>query len=274
MPAYKNSLTDDQRWKLVAYVRQLSPQSQVKPKPENLLPVAGFKIDPRLASKYISIPKQVLNVVKSEEQLFMVDTVITGLTRPWSMAFLPNNTILITERSGNLRIVRDGKLQTESIGGNMPKGLRDIKLHPQFAKNNLIYLSYYIEPKKPDGGYTVLMRGKLQGDKITEEKILYKAGPFKEGGETYGSRIAFDKAGFLYFTVGQRTLDDRHRWKTVQDRTNPSGKVMRFNDDGSIPRSNPFVDSLTDTGNHKALSVTLKPAKYGRASMEKWVDLR
>ena len=243
MPSYKTSLTDDQRWKLIAYIRQLSPQNVLKPKPENLLPVEGFKIDPKLSSEFIPIPRKVLNVVKSEEQLFMVDSVITGLTRPWSMAFLPDHTILITERSGNLRRVKAGKLQAVSIGGNVPKGLRDVKLHPNFEENGLIYLSYYIEPKKPDGGYTVLMRGKLEGDNFIEEKILYKAGPFKEGGETYGSRIAFDKAGFLYFTVGQRTLDNRHRWKTVQDKTNPSGKVMRFNDDGTIPISNPFVNS-------------------------------
>lgn len=243
MPSYKASLSDEQRWKLIAYIRQLSPREEII-KTADLLPPEGFIIGPEISSAYIPLPSRVLNVVKSESQLFMVDTVISGLTRPWSMAFLPDHRILITERAGNLRIVKDGKLLPDPVGGNVPKGLRDVKLHQQFEKNGLIYLSYYIEPVKPDGGYTVLMRGRLAGDKLVEEKILYKAGPFKEGGETYGSRIAFDKPGYLYFTVGQRTIDDRHRWKTVQDRSNPSGKVMRFNDDGSIPRDNPFVDSI------------------------------
>lgn len=243
MPSYKNLLNNDQRWKVLAYIRQLSPQSKVV-KPLKLLPVAGYQIPTTLSSNYIPVPSKITNAVGSELQTFMVDTVITQLNRPWSMAFLPDNRILITERSGNLKIVKGGKVSAKSVGGNIPKGLRDVKIHPHFASNGLIYLSYYIEPKQPDGGYTVLMRGRLNGDELVEEEILYKAGPFKDGGETFGSRIAFDKDGFLYMTVGQRTIDERHRWKTVQDKSNPSGKVLRFNDDGSIPRSNPFVDSV------------------------------
>ncbi len=243
MPSYKTILTNDQRWKVLAYIRQLSPQGKAI-KAANLLPAANFIIPKGLSSNYIPLPKAVANAVGSESQTFMVDTVITRLNRPWSMAFLPDNRILITERAGNLRIVKDGRVMPEAVGGNVPKGLRDVKIHPQFKKNGLIYLSYYIEPVKSEGGYTVLMRGRLYGDKLVEDKILYKAGPFKDGGETYGSRIAFDKAGFLYLTVGQRTMDDRHRWKTVQDKSNPSGKVLRFNDDGTVPRNNPFVDSV------------------------------
>jgi glucose/arabinose dehydrogenase/mono/diheme cytochrome c family protein len=242
MPSFKTTLSDEKRWQLITYIRSMTGGTPApKPKNENLLPAGNFSIDPKISSRYIPVPSKVLNAVKSEEQIFMVDTAIKGLKRPWSMTFLPNNSMLITERAGNLRIVKNGKLQEASVGGNVPKGLRDVKLHPQFAKNGLIYLSYYIEPVKPDGGYTVLMRGRLDGDKLVDEKVLYKAGPFKEGGETFGSRIAFDKFGYLYFTVGQRTIDDRHRWKTVQDRSNPSGKVMRFKDDGSIPSDNPFV---------------------------------
>lgn len=243
MPSYKTLLNTDQRWKVLAYIRQLSPQAKLE-KAVNLLPVANYVIPKNLSSKYFPLPKKITNAVGSESLVFMVDNVITQLVRPWSMAFLPDNSILITERSGKLKIVRDGIVLPNPIAGNVPKGLRDVKIHPQFVKNRMVYLSYYIEPAKPDGGYTVLMRGRLDGDKLVDEKILYKAGPFKDGGETYGSRIAFDKAGFLYFTVGQRTIDDRHRWKTVQDKSNPSGKVLRFNDDGTIPRDNPFVDSV------------------------------
>ncbi len=243
MPSYKTLLTDEQRWKVLAYIRQLSPQNTVVVKPRNLLPVGEYSMRKNLGSKYIPLPNILLNAVGSEAMVFMVDTAISGLTRPWSMAFLPDNTILITERAGNLVRIKNGKALPKPVGGNVPKGLRDVKLHPQFEKNSLVYLSYYIEPTKTDGGYTVLMRGRLDADNLVNEKVLYKAGPFKEGGETYGSRIAFDRAGFLYFTVGQRTIDDRHRWKTVQDKSNPSGKVMRFNDDGTIPKDNPFVNT-------------------------------
>lgn len=246
MPAYKSSLTDEERWQLVAYLRKLyDAKNRVKPADavDQFLPVTDFTIDPALSSAYIPLPTTVRNAVKSEELVFMVDTVISGIGRPWGMAFLPDHTLLITTREGDLLQVKNGNLQATPVGGNVPKGLRDIKLHPQFEKNKLIYLTYYVEPTETDGGYTVLMRGRFDGNELEAGEILYQAGPFKEGGETYGSRIAFDPEGFLYMTVGQRTLDDRHRWETVQDKTNPSGKVMRFRDDGSIPSDNPFVDS-------------------------------
>jgi glucose/arabinose dehydrogenase/mono/diheme cytochrome c family protein len=245
MPSYKETLSDEQRWQLVAYIRELSGGIPAKAeKSEKRLSTDEYVIASGLFSHYLPIPAKVSNAVRSEELVFMVDTVVTGLVKPWSMTFLPDNRMIITEREGNLRIFKNGDLQAASVHGNVPTGLRDVKLHPQFIRNQRIYLSYYVEPSHSDGGYTVLMSGRLDGDKFGDEKILYKAGPFKEGGETYGSRIAFDTSGLLYFTVGQRTIDGRHRWKTVQDKTNPSGKVMRFNDDGSIPADNPFIDSV------------------------------
>lgn len=247
MPAYKASLSDDQRWQLVAYLRKLyDAKNNVKPADavNTFLPAENFTIDPALSSAYIPLPSEVRNAIQSEELVFMADTVVSGIERPWGMAFLPDNSILITERQGNLLQVKNGKLQPAPIGGNVPKGLRDIKLHPQFETNKLIYLTYYIEPTETDGGYTVLMRGRLEGNQLVNGEELYRAGPFKEGGATYGSRITFDSAGFLYMTVGQRTIDERHRWLTVQDKSNPSGKVLRFNDDGTIPADNPFVDSV------------------------------
>ena len=185
---------------------------------------------------YFPMPENQLKIVHSESQSFMADTVVSGLNRPWSMVFLPDKTILITEREGNLRIVRNGKLQKESISGNVPKSLRDIKLHPDYKGNGWIYISYYIEPDDRDGGYTVLMRGRLNGNKLVDDSILYKTGPFKEDGEWYGSKIAFDNENHLFFTVGIRG-----KRKNAQDKMNPSGKTMRFNDDGSIPADNPFV---------------------------------
>jgi glucose/arabinose dehydrogenase len=243
MPGFK-TLSEDKRWALITYIRQFSAHSASAGAVTAKLSPSGFSMTPKLSGKYFPIPAKIANVNNSEEQFFMVDTVVSGLTRPWSMAFLPDNTMLITEREGNLLRVKNGKV-LGPVGGNVPKGLRDVKLHPQFEKNGLIYLSYYIEPVRTpkEGGYTVLMRGRLDGNNLVDEKVIYKTGPFQEGGETYGSRIAFDKAGFLYFTVGQRTIDERHRWLTPQDKTVTSGKVLRLKDDGTIPADNPFFQT-------------------------------
>jgi glucose/arabinose dehydrogenase/cytochrome c5 len=242
MPSYKALLSDDQRWQLVAYIRKLSNQSNGFTDfagSENSLPVTGFTIDPALKSQYFPLPQKVLNVIKSESQLFMVDTVVSGLTRPWSMAFLPDNTVLIAERAAKLLRVKNGKVQEKSVEGNIPPELRDIKLHPQYEKNGLIYITYYSESSEPGGDdYTVLMRARLDGDKLVENEILYKGGPFDDGAFWYGSKIAFDGDGYLYFTVGESG-----KREYSQDLSNPSGKTMRFNDDGSIPADNPFVNT-------------------------------
>lgn len=188
---------------------------------------------------YFPVPKKSLTIVQSESQAFMVDTVLQNLTRPWSMVFLPNKIILITERSGKLLMVKNGKLQNLPVGGNVPKGLRDIKLHPDYKKNGWIYLSYYIEPVEKAGGTTVLMRARLKNDKLVDTSILYRAGPFRLNGEWYGSKIAFDRKGFLYFTVGIRGARIN-----AQDKSKHDGKTMRLNDDGTVPKDNPFVDSV------------------------------
>jgi glucose/arabinose dehydrogenase len=231
----------------VAYIREFSNkehEAETVNKLQNTVSTKGYTIERSLSGEYFPIPAKVTNAVKSETQVFMVDTVKAGLTMPWSFIFLPDKSTLIAQRSGKLIRMRDGKVVQDSIIGT-PKELRDIKLHPQFEKNHLLYFSCYIDPvkEKKTGGYTVLMRGKLEGDKLIDTQELYRAGPFKENAFWYGSKIVFDKDGYLYFAVGQRTIDGRHRWKTVQEKDNPSGKVMRFKDDGSIPPDNPFVDS-------------------------------
>jgi glucose/arabinose dehydrogenase len=166
------------------------------------------------------------------------------------MAFLPDSeTVLIATRSGDLLMIKKGKKSPIPVSGNVPTSLRDIELHPSFEQNHLLYLSYYIEPVKNadksnrTGGYAVIMRGKLEGDALKDTQILYKAGPFKEDGFWYGNMLAFDKESHLYITIGQRTIGNMHRWNTAQDKSVISGKIIRLNDDGSIPKDNPFVDS-------------------------------
>ncbi len=238
MPAYGKALSEEVRWQLVAYIRQLSKQdannlATFRP----VLPLNNYRLKEKTTSAYFPIPQKLANAVNTERQLFTVDTVLKGLTRPWSMAFLPDGGMLIAERQGTLQLVRNGTIQGP-VQGNLPPSLRDVKLHPDFKNNGLIYLSYYIEPVRPEGGYTVLMRGKLTGNRLTEDKILYKAGPFRGNGEWYGSKIAFDRKGHIFFTVGIR--GDR---KNSQDLSNPEGKTMRFKEDGSIPADNPFINT-------------------------------
>jgi len=252
MPGFASSLTIDQRWKVVAYLREFSKDKNGKLPPafDHSLPVAGYAIDKAMTSNYFAVPAKVKNVVGSKTMSFMVDTVVGGMTLPWSMAFLPDSqTVLIAERSGKLLIIKNGRKQSGPVTGDVPTSLRDIELHPDFEKNHLLYLSYYIEPVKSEdttkrkGGYAVIMRGTLEGDVLKDTQILYKAGPFREDGFWYGNMLAFDQENHLYITMGQRTIPNMHKWNTAQDKSVVSGKIIRLNDDGTIPKDNPYVDS-------------------------------
>ncbi|MEO8582667.1 MAG: PQQ-dependent sugar dehydrogenase [Flavitalea sp.] len=251
MPAFATSLTLEQRWQVVSYLRQFSKDKNGKPAPafDNTLQTAGYTIDPAMTSGYFPVPHKVSNVIGSKTLQFMVDTVVSGLTLPWSMAFLPDaKTVLIAERSGKLLSVKNGSRQKSLVKGAVPTSLREVKLHPNFETNHLIYLSYYIEPirdkdsTKRDGGYAVIMKATLENDSLSNVKIIYKVGPFKENGFWYGNKMAFDKEGYLYVTIGQREIGQLHRWNIAQDNQYISGKIIRLNDDGSIPKDNPFVN--------------------------------
>lgn len=242
MPGYKETLSEKQRWELIYYIRNLARRERSELKKtefENQVAISDFKISKNITSHYFKIPQKITNVVKSELQYFMVDTVIRGLKLPWSLVLLPDQrTILITERPGKLLLYRDEEFMGE-VKGEVPAGLRDIKLSPLFSKDSAIYLTYYIEPDKSrnEGGYSVLMRAVLKENSLRDNQILYKAGPFKEDGFWFGSKITFDHSGHLFFTVGIRG-----NRKNAQDLSNQSGKTMRFNLDGSIPLDNPFVN--------------------------------
>ena len=238
MPGYGLALSEEKRWQLIAYVRQFVKQDLNATVSKPVLPLKNYSIEKNLSGRFFPLPVKVSNVYSSEDQLFMVDTVAKDLVRPYSIVFMPDNSVLIAERSGKLLRFKDGKVQANPIGGNVPTSLRDVKLHPNFEKNRVIYFSYFIEPTSPGTGYTALMRGKLIGDKFVEEKMIYKAGPFKRNGDWFGSKIGFDDKGFLYFTVGIHS--DR---MNSQNLSAPDGKTMRLNDDGSVPNDNPFLNT-------------------------------
>ncbi|MEX0780517.1 MAG: PQQ-dependent sugar dehydrogenase [Balneolales bacterium] len=190
---------------------------------------------------YFPIPDTSLAVIDSEEQSFVVDTVVSNLTTPWGIAFLPDNTVLITERPGNLRLVRNGKLSEELVDGvpdvyaSGQGGLFDIALHPDYDENGWIYITY-ANPGE-EGGHTALMRAKLSGNSLTDQEVLFEANPFTTAGQHFGGRIAFDGNGYLFLSVG-----DRGDKEKAQDRSTYNGNIIRLHDDGRIPSDNPFVN--------------------------------
>ena len=177
-----------------------------------------------------------------EQHKIRVSVVTKGLSHPWSLAFLPDGNILITERAGRLRIVRNGELDKTPVAG-LPQikaqslaGLMDLALHPRFNENKLVYFSYH----KPDPnsapnapGVITLARGRWDGTALTDVKDLFVAIP-----DTNASRIVFGKDGMLYMSIG---IADPPNAARAQDPNDLAGKVLRLKDDGTVPSDNPFV---------------------------------
>ncbi len=177
----------------------------------------------------------------TESIAYTHEVVVSDLDIPWGFVFLPDNSILITEKSGTLIHFKDGK-KTEVSG--LPKikvlgqgGLLDIALHPKYATEAWIYISYVSSDGEGEGANTTIMRCKLKNNDLVEKQVLYKASPNSKKGYHFGSRIAFDTNGYLYFSVGDRGSRDEN----PQDINRDGGKIYRLHDDGKIPVDNPFV---------------------------------
>jgi glucose/arabinose dehydrogenase len=184
-----------------------------------------------------SLPESVF----SADYTIRVVELAGGLENPWSMQFLPNGDILITERPGRLRIFRDGALVPEPVTG-VPEvrrtvlgGLLDVLLHPDFANNRTIYLSY---SKSVDGEFstTAVARARFNGSSLEGVEDIFVANTRSQSVVNFGGRMVFGRDGKLYLTVGERQEQDR-----AQDPMDHGGKVLRLNDDGSVPEDNPFV---------------------------------
>ena len=179
--------------------------------------------------------------VQSARHAFQVNKVLDGLENPWSMAFLPDGRMLITERAGRLRLVtKSFQLHPTPIAG-LPKikaagqgGLFDVAIHPDYAANGWIYWAYN-EPGAGGWG-TALARGKLQDTQMTSVEILFSMRPKSRKNQHFGGRIVFDTGGFVYLTLGDR--GDRDRAQKMDDH---AGSVIRLHDDGRVPENNPFV---------------------------------
>lgn len=186
-------------------------------------------------------------VQQSSAHDYRIVQVVDGLSNPWSMAFLPNGDMLVTERAGRLRIVRKGALLPTPVTG-VPAvvargqgGLLDVVLHPDFARNRYIYLSF----SKPvdNAATTAVVRAKFENDALTDVKEIFVADTKGAPGH-FGSRMAFDKAGFLYVTVGDRQAPPSGDLTAhpAQNFSNHHGTINRLHDDGRVPADNPFVD--------------------------------
>jgi glucose/arabinose dehydrogenase len=167
--------------------------------------------------------------------------VARGLEYPWSLAFLPDGRMLVTERPGRMRIVAADGTLGQPLAGLPPVaaggqgGLLDVALDPRFAANRLVYWSY---SEAGDGGSgTAVARGRLDGDRLADVQVIFRQQPKTGGGNHFGSRLAFARDGRLFVTLGDRY---RHRDR-AQTLDNHLGKVVRIEADGRIPADNPFV---------------------------------
>lgn len=225
MPAFGNSFSDEEIEGMVAYIQDgMERVSQYTSQAEESLP----------------------DTIRTDKLDLRLELVAEGFGQvPWGMAFLPDGQLLVTEIGGKLyKVSKAGK--PEEIKG-APRvlakgqgGLLDVILHPDFANNQLIYLSYSAvkEEQGKTLSTTAIMQAKLDGNSLSQQKQIFEALPYGDTQHHYGSRMAFDEDGLLYFSVGDRGKHDDN----PQQLDRGAGKIHRIKDDGSIPEDNPFVD--------------------------------
>ena len=178
-------------------------------------------------------------------------TVTEGLERPWGMDWLPNGDLLVTERPGRLRIVKNGELERQPIQG-VPEvlavgqgGLLDVAVHPKFSENGYIYLTYSSGTRNKN--QTRIARAILEENQLRDVKVIFEVSPMKRGGQHFGSRLLWLKDGTLLASIGDGgnpplKINGELSRKQAQKLNSYLGKIIRINDDGSIPEDNPFVD--------------------------------
>ena len=207
-----------------------------------------MKVVPALAVTLLACtPLAAPSQTATQEHSFRLVTVTSGLERPWSLAFLPDGRMLVTERAGRLRVLaRDGTLDPKPVEG-LPRvdaqgqgGLLDVVLHPEFAKNGWVYWTY---AQRDDAGRngTELARGKLAGGpgnyRLEQVQVLFRMQPKSSAGLHFGSRLVFARDGALYMTLG-----DRGEMERAQDLGDHGGKILRLTDDGKPAPRNPYLD--------------------------------
>jgi len=198
--------------------------------------------------KFLTLFSGVLALIPmaSAEVQYKTETIVEGLDHPWSMAFISNSQMLVTELSGNLRLVTDGELSPTPIEG-VPEvlfagqgGLSEVLLHPNFEENRFVYLSFSApDAEEPTLNRLNVIRARLDGETLVEHKTIFQSDPPRKTAAHYGARLAFMADGRLLVTSG----DGFNYREQAQDLDNHFGKILRINDDGSTPMDNPFVNT-------------------------------
>jgi glucose/arabinose dehydrogenase len=204
----------------------------------------------------------------SRDFSFTLEAVVDDLEIPWGMAFLPDGSMLITEKKGTLiHVTSEGKKEyirnVPDVISRGQGGMLDIELHPDYRTNGWIYLSY--SKFRPEEGNalatTAVSRYRLKNNKLIDEELIFEAKDYAYTRHHYGSRLEFDREGYLYISIGDRGARDVH----PQDLNRYPGKIHRLNDDGSIPESNPFygqdnvVQSIYSYGHRNTQGMVLHP---------------
>ena len=210
--------------------------------------IASLTTSVVLAQSAPDIPAE--RVSKTEHYTLRALSIVKGLYHPWSIAFLPGGRMIVTERRGTMRIVEGGKLIDKPIEGlplvaeHGQGGLMDVVLHPKYAENGWIYWTY--NAGMPGEYGTELARGKLAGTRespmMTNVEVLFKMQPKSAAGLHFGSRIVFDRQGYLFITLGDRgDSPAKGAAQRAQQLDDHAGKSIRLHDDGRVPADNPFV---------------------------------
>jgi len=222
MPPFKALLDEQQIRSLIVLVRELAEKARVE----------GATAAPPLDS-----------VRHSERHAFRLETVVDGLDTPWGLEFLPDGRILLSERPGRLRIFTPGQGLGEPIRGvpqvwvRQDGGLLDVALHPDYARNGWVYLGYST-PGAGETSMTAIVRGRVKDGAWVDQEFVYRPAPdvYGPANDHYGLRFLFDRAGHLFYSIG-----DRGRQDDAQSLAGPSGKIHRVLADGGIPKDNPFL---------------------------------
>ncbi|ADY52290.1 glucose sorbosone dehydrogenase [Pseudopedobacter saltans DSM 12145] len=230
MPSFKTAFKDGEIYALADYI---------------LKGIAGM-------DKYSGSDKPKSNIFQTEKLKIRLDTIYAGGNIPWSISFLPNGDILSTDRGGTLTRISKNKTNTKISGtpevlAKGQGGLMEVLVHPDFEKNQTIYLSYS-KPKQENGKTlvtTAVMKAKLVGNNLSEQKDIFIAEPYLTTQHHYGGKLAFGKDGYLYISVGER---GREKENPQNLKRNSLGKIHRIKDDGSIVESNPFTRQTETPG--------------------------
>lgn len=247
MPSFKAALKDDEIYEMADYILK------------GIVNVDRYTFEK---------PDVKVNFFESKTQNVKLDTVGRNLGIPWAMAFLPNGSILVTERSNKLYLLPK-KGEPKLITGlpevlvEMQGGLLDIKLHPDFKKNNYVYITYsaFKIEGKDTLSTTALIKANFNGEKLYNQKKIFEVLPYSKARYHYGGRLEFDDDNHIYISVGDRGSNKSIRPNV---KTYP-GKIHRLNDDGSIPFDNPFVHvegsvkSVFSYGHRNPQGLTMNP---------------